>query len=116
MTTAAKSEYLTEERCYITELYNSDDDPAVSVAHARVEPGTTTKRHRLIGTEERYVILQGAGSMSVGQSAARSVGVGDTVNIPAGAEQNISNTGSTDLILLCICTPRFEWARYESLE
>jgi mannose-6-phosphate isomerase-like protein (cupin superfamily) len=38
------------------------------------------------------------------------------VNIPAGAEQNISNTGSTDLVLLCICTPRFEWARYESLE
>lgn len=116
MTNAAKGEYLTEERCYITELYNLDNDPAVSVARARVEPGITTRRHRVIATQERYVILQGTGLVNADHDAPRRVNIGDTVQIPAGSEQNVSNTGIDDLIFLCICTPRFEWANYESLE
>jgi mannose-6-phosphate isomerase-like protein (cupin superfamily) len=86
----------------------------MSIARARVEPGIATKRHRVIGTEERYVILQGTGYVSVGGLAGSAVGVGDVVRIPAGVEQNIC--GEIDLIFLCICTPRFEWRNYESLE
>ena len=30
--------------------------------------------------------------------------------------QSIANTGDDDLVFLCICTPRFQWPNYESLE
>ena len=45
-----KKEFYTSEKCYITELSNTPDDPDVSIARARVEPGVTTRWHRLKGT------------------------------------------------------------------
>ncbi|MGI8740510.1 MAG: cupin domain-containing protein [Gammaproteobacteria bacterium] len=115
-TAPAESEYRTDERCLILELLNTPDDPDVSVARARVEAGVTTKRHCVIGTEERYVILQGAGRMLIDEAPARNVGPGDTLRIPACAGQAIVNTGASDLVFLCVCTPRFDWRNYRSLE
>src|SRR5680860_271528 len=115
-TAPAIGEYHTGERCLILELLNNPDDAEVSVARARVEPGITTKRHCVIGTEERYVILQGAGRMLIDETPARNVGPGDTVRIPAGVGQSVVNTGDSDLVFLCVCTPRFEWRNYRSLE
>jgi len=115
-TAPAAGEYSTDEHCLILELLNSQDDRHVSVARARVEPGVTTKRHCVIDTEERYVILQGAGRMLIDEAPARRVGPGDTVRIAAGVGQSIANTGDSDLVFLCICTPRFEWRNYRSLE
>jgi mannose-6-phosphate isomerase-like protein (cupin superfamily) len=109
-------EYFTDERCFILELSNSSADPAVSVARARVEAGVTTKRHRVTGTAERYVILEGTGRAQIEGMDEQVVGVGDVVIIPPGVVQAISNTGECDLVFLCICTPRFEWDNYESLE
>ncbi|MGI9331482.1 MAG: cupin domain-containing protein [Gammaproteobacteria bacterium] len=109
-------EYLTEERCYILELSNDEGDPAASIARARVLPGTTTKLHRVMHTAERYVLLQGQGEVSIDREPSQSVGPGSVVRIPPGVPQRISNTGHDDLIFLCICTPRFEWSNYESLE
>ena len=110
------SEYWTDERCFILELSNDGGDPAVSVARARVTPGVTTKRHRVAGTAERYVILQGTGEARIGDREPQAVVPGSVVRIPAGVEQSIANTGTDDLVFLCICTPRFEWPNYESLE
>ncbi|TDJ44023.1 MAG: cupin domain-containing protein [Gammaproteobacteria bacterium] len=109
-------EYFTDERCYILELRNSPDDPDVSIARARVEPGVTTKRHRVVGTAERYVILEGAGVVVIGDLDEQAVGAGDVVFIPPGVVQSVANTGDQDLVFLCICTPRFEWDNYESVE
>jgi len=67
-------EYFADERCYILELRNSPDDPDVSIARARVEPGVTTKRHRVVGTAERYVILEGAGVVFIGGLDEQVVG------------------------------------------
>jgi len=113
---AVADEYFTDERCHILELSNGPDDPAVSVARARVEPGVTTKRHRVAGTTERYVVLEGVGRVSIEGMDEREVGLGDVVVIPPGVIQAIANTGDQDLVFLCICTPRFEWSNYESLE
>jgi mannose-6-phosphate isomerase-like protein (cupin superfamily) len=113
---AAAAEYFTDERCHILELSNSTDDPDVSIARARVEPGVTTKQHRVSGTIERYVILEGTGQVEVEGMQSQSVGVGDVVVIPAGSAQAIKNTGSNDLVFLCICNPRFVWENYVSLE
>lgn len=107
-------EIYTEERCHIVELSNHADDPAVSIARARVEPGMTTRWHRLRGIAERYVILQGSGRVELGDRVAQDVGVGDTVLIPPDCAQRISNTGADDLVFLAICTPRFEWAAYSA--
>lgn len=115
-TPAAESEYATDERCYILELLNAPDDPAVSVARARVAVGVTTRWHRLHATAERYVILAGNGRVEIGNLPARTVVAGDVVSIPPLCPQRIANTGQTDLIFLAICTPRFQPENYEDVE
>jgi len=113
---AAHAEYYFAERCYINELWNSPDDPSVSMARARVEPGVTTQLHRLQGVTERYVILEGQGRVEVGEQVPEIVMPGAVVIIPPGAAQRITNTGSTDLIFLAICTPRFTPEIYENID
>jgi mannose-6-phosphate isomerase-like protein (cupin superfamily) len=109
-------EYMTAERCRILELSNSPDDTAVSIARARVEPGVTTHWHRLAGIVERYVILDGVGSVEVGDRPAEAVTVGDVVWIPAGERQRIRNVGTGDLVFLAICTPRYVESAYEDVD
>lgn len=111
-----ESEFFTLERCHILELSNSEADPSLSVARARVEPGITTALHRLNGVEERYVVLEGEGRMDVGDLEAAMVRPGDVVLVPAGIRQRITNTGEEDLIFLCVCTPRFYPESYEDVE
>lgn len=43
------NEFYTPEKCFITELSNTADDPDVSIARARIEPGVTTRWHQLKG-------------------------------------------------------------------
>ena len=112
----AKPERFISEGCFITEWWNTPEDPAASVARARVPPGATTRWHRLEGTTERYVILVGSGRAYVGDGAPKDVGSGDVVLIPAGCRQRITNTGQGDLIFLAICTPRFIDDAYEEAE
>jgi len=109
-------EVYTPERCYITELANTPDDPDASVALARVVPGVTTRWHRLIDTIERYVIVEGQGRVEVGDLPPREVAAGDVVIIPPLCRQRITNTGSQDLTFFAICTPRFEPKNYEDCE
>lgn len=107
-------EYLTPERCYILESWNSAEDGAASIARARVESGIATQPHRLKGVVERYLIIEGEGRASVGGAEA-DVRPGDVVIIPAGVSQSIANTGTTDLVFYCVCTPRFTPECYEPL-
>ncbi|MGB5632224.1 MAG: cupin domain-containing protein [Waterburya sp.] len=101
------NEFYTPEKCYITELSNIPEDPDASIARARVEPGVTTRWHRLKGTVERYYIINGRGRMEVGELPPQEVNAGDIVLIPPMCRQRITNIGSEDLIFLAICTPRF---------
>jgi hypothetical protein len=82
-------EFYISEGCFITEWLNTPDDPAVSIARARVPPGVTTRWHRLAG---------------------------DVVSIPAACAQRIANTGAGDLVFLAVCTPRFVQEAYEEIE
>jgi len=109
-------EYYFDEGCFITELSNSTDDLALSIARARVEPGQTTKWHSLQGITERYVILEGCGEVEVGNVAAQRVAPGDVVIITPGERQRIRNIGKSSLIFLALCTPRFEESAYLSLQ
>ena len=111
-----RDEYMTPEGCWILELSNDADDPEASIARARVEPGLQTRWHEVVATEERYVILEGTGTVEVGELKPTDVRPGQVVRIPAGVRQRIRNTGATDLVFLCICTPRFEQSAYRELE
>ena len=105
-------EYFFDEGCFINELNNSDDDPALSIARARVTAGGVTRWHYLRGTTERYVITAGCGVVEVGEAPPTAVAVGDVVIIPAGVRQRIRNSGEGDLVFLALCTPRFEPHNY----
>ncbi|BBO75748.1 hypothetical protein DSCW_31650 [Desulfosarcina widdelii] len=111
-----EDEYYFKEGCHILEMSNAPDDPEVSIARARVAPGVTTRLHRLDGITERYVILEGSGQVSLGGQAAQTVGPGDVVIIPPRCSQQIENSGTTDLLFLAICTPRFIPEAYEDMD
>lgn len=110
------AEFHTDEGCYIIELSNTPEDPEASIARARVAPGVTTRWHRVVGTTERYVILEGNGRVEVGALPPQDVNAGDVVLIPPSCRQRIANVGSGDLIFLAICTPRFRAEVYEDVE
>ncbi len=89
--------YLTPERCYIAENFS---DKKVSIAHATVKPGITTKAHHLENIQEIYIITAGEGKVTFSGLEPTAVSVGDVIIIPAGASQKITNTGKTDLVVL----------------
>lgn len=113
---SAAPEYFFAEGCFITELSNSADDPDVSIARARLEPGKTTRWHYLRGTTERYVVQEGVGLVEIGDLPAQRVSAGDVVIIPPQVRQRISNTGAGDLVFLAICAPRFTQAVYVDVD
>ena len=106
----------TVERCFITEISNHVDDSDISIASARVVPGVTTAKHKLVGVTERYLIFSGLGVVFIDGLEPTQVKSGDVVVIPPGVAQCIENVGASDLIFYCICTPRFSRDCYRSLE
>ena len=105
----------TDERCFIREILNDERVPQFSIAEARVEPGVTTVLHR-VTVDEWYRIRAGSGRMEVGDAAPFDVAAGDTVAIPAGTAQRITNTGRDDLRFECVCIPRFTPYCYTALD
>ncbi|MEN6578572.1 MAG: cupin domain-containing protein [Phycisphaerales bacterium] len=74
-----------------------------SLAHARVRPGETTLPHRL-RTTEVYYIIEGQGRMHI-DAETSEVTAGCAVYIPPRSVQCIENTGTGDLVFLCIVDP-----------
>jgi mannose-6-phosphate isomerase-like protein (cupin superfamily) len=98
------NEYETPERCFITENWSS---PRVSIARAVIKPGISTVPHHLEAVDEIYLIVKGKGRAKIGALESAEVKAGDTVFIPAGTSQQITNVGKTDFVFYCVCTPRF---------
>lgn len=109
-------EYWFVEGCHILEWHNRVDDPALSVARARVAPGQTTRWHRLQGITERYLVLSGRGRVEVEGLEPAVIGAGAVVVIPPGCAQRIACVGDQELVFLAMCTPRFEAAAYEDVD
>jgi mannose-6-phosphate isomerase-like protein (cupin superfamily) len=111
----SEPEYWFDEGCFITEWMNNDSNPDMSVAHARVPAGTTTRWHALRDTVERYVILSGSGRVELAGGAPQRVVSGDCVTITPGMPQRITADASQDLLFLAVCTPRFLPSNYQDL-
>lgn len=107
---ANADEFWIDERCYITALVSL---PESSLAIARVEPGVTTQLHSL-DVSECYTIIEGRGRVEIDGHEIDLV-AGDTVVIPAGVPQRITNVGDGDLRFYCLCLPAFGANSYTKL-
>lgn len=99
-------EIIAGDACHLRELLNARSDKRAyrySLAHAVIKPGQKTKPHSL-KTSEVYYILEGQGSMTIGDESGK-VSAGDVIDIPPHAVQYIENTGLADLVFLCIVDP-----------
>ncbi|MCW8931803.1 MAG: hypothetical protein OQL19_16415 [Gammaproteobacteria bacterium] len=112
----SNKQFSTVERCNINELLNNVENEDCSIARASVAPGVCTQLHAVNNTVERYVIIEGEGKVYINNKSPKNVSYLDVVIIPEGIPQKIENCGQTDLIFLCICTPRFEQKNYINLE
>jgi len=100
--------YITRDGSLIRELMHPSihENQSQSLAEATIKPGQQTATHRHIQSEEIYYIQQGKGTIFVGDER-RDVAAGDSIAIPATTFHSIRNTGSTDLIVLCACSPPY---------
>ena len=101
--------YVTKDGSIIRELMHPDrhGNQLQSLAEATVRPGTRTQLHGHEKTEELYHITAGEGRMTLAGEQF-SVATGDTVCISPGTAHCIENTGQTNLVILCCCTPAYD--------
>ncbi len=110
-------EFVAGDGSLLRELLHPDKakiDIRYSLAHARVPPGQTTKRHRL-ATSEVYYIIEGSARMTI-DDESRTVGPGCAVYIRPQAVQSIENTGTRDLVFICMVDPAWRLEDEEILE
>jgi mannose-6-phosphate isomerase-like protein (cupin superfamily) len=95
--------FTTKDGSEIRELYHTD---AQSLAEASLEPDQATERHYHRLSEEIYFVLKGSGDMEVDGEHKR-IAVGDAVLIAAGAWHSLHNNGTSELRILCCCSPPY---------
>jgi NAD(P)-dependent dehydrogenase (short-subunit alcohol dehydrogenase family)/mannose-6-phosphate isomerase-like protein (cupin superfamily) len=110
----AEEKLFQPEHIRVKELCNSDLHPDISCCFVRVDPGVTTALHWL-EVNETQCVISGKGRIELGGRAA-DVGPGWEIRIPRGTPQRITNIGPFDLVLSCICEPRFTESRYHTLQ
>jgi mannose-6-phosphate isomerase-like protein (cupin superfamily) len=100
--------YRTRDGSLIRELMHPSvhGNRLQSLAEAIVPTGAATLLHRHRLTEEIYHFTSGHGRMRVGDEVF-DVAPGDTVCIPPGAAHHLVNTGSSEMRLLCACSPPY---------
>ncbi len=82
---------------------NDAIDIPYSIAHAILKPNTSSLPHALKSTEV-YYFLAGEGMIFIGEEK-KIVKQGDIVAVEPNERQSVSNTGSEDLVFLCIVSP-----------
>ena len=95
--------FVTKDGSTIRELHHTAEQ---SLAEATLEPDQATERHYHRSTEEIYFVLKGSGRMEV-DGDTRTVRRGDAVLIPQGAWHTLENNGSSELRILCCCSPPY---------
>ena len=95
--------FVTKDGSTIRELHHTAEQ---SLAEATLEPDQATERHYHRATEEIYFVLKGSGRMEV-DGDMRIIRPGDAVLIPPGAWHTVDNNGSSELRILCCCSPPY---------
>lgn len=81
-------------------------DIGYSLAHAKVDVGKASLPHQLKGSET-YYILDGEGEMYIDDTILK-ISKDDVFWVPPNASQYIKNTGTIDLVFLCIVEPYWQ--------
>ena len=95
--------FTTKDGSTIRELHHTSEQ---SLAEAALEPGQATQRHYHERSEEIYLVTKGSGELEVG-GEIHTVRPGDAVLIPAGAWHMLANDGTSELLILCMCSPPY---------
>lgn len=95
--------FTTKDGSTIRELHHT---PVQSLAEAALEPGQATQRHYHERSEEIYFVTKGSGELEV-DGEIRTVRPGDAILIPAGARHTLENNGTSELLILCTCSPPY---------
>jgi mannose-6-phosphate isomerase-like protein (cupin superfamily) len=106
-------EYVTKDGSTIRELMHPEGHGSTnycvknqSLAEATIPVGVATILHKHTLTEELYHIASGKGLMTMGAQQF-DVTAGDTICIPPGTAHRVENTGSSDLKIMCCCSPAY---------
>jgi mannose-6-phosphate isomerase-like protein (cupin superfamily) len=95
--------FVTKDGSTIRELHHTE---AQSLAEATLEPGQATERHYHRASEEIYLVTKGSGALEVDGETHR-VRPGDAVLIAPGAWHTLENDGTSELTILCMCSPPY---------
>jgi len=100
---AAAEPFATKDGLTIRELHHT---AVQSLAEATLEPAQATERHYHERTEEIYLVTKGSGELEV-DGESRRVRPGDAILIPPGAWHTLENNGTSELTILCMCSPPY---------
>jgi mannose-6-phosphate isomerase-like protein (cupin superfamily) len=95
--------FATKDGSTIRELHHT---AAQSLAEATLEPAQATDRHYHERSEEIYLVTKGSGELEV-HGESRRVRPGDAILIPPGAWHTLENNGTSELTILCMCSPPY---------
>ena len=95
--------FTTKDGSTIRELHRTS---AQSLAEAALEPGQSTRRHYHARSEEIYFVTKGSGELEV-DGESRTVRPGDAILIPPGVWHTVENDGTSELLILCMCSPPY---------
>ena len=100
--------YITKDGSEIRELMhpNVQGTAGASLAEATIPGGPQTLLHRHRVSEELYHVSRGKGRIRLGDQCF-AIAVGDTVCIAPGTPHCVENTGSSPLVILCVCSPAY---------
>ncbi|MBA4459220.1 MAG: cupin domain-containing protein [Nitrosopumilaceae archaeon] len=86
--------------------HNTLEGIGYSLAQFTLEPGKSSKLHKL-KSSEIYYILEGKANLRI-EGENMKLGKDDSVYVPPNAVQNIKNIGNDDLRFLCIVEPAWK--------
>ncbi len=95
--------FVTKDGSTIRELHHTE---VQSLAEATLEVEQATERHYHRVAEEIYFVLKGQGRMEI-DGETSYVRPGDSVLIPPGAWHQLENNGTSELRILCCCSPPY---------
>jgi mannose-6-phosphate isomerase-like protein (cupin superfamily) len=100
--------FVTKDGSIIQELMHPvvHGNKNASLAKAVVPPGRSTFFHSHAQSEEMYFFLSGKGKMTLADENFM-VKSGDTVLIAPGQAHSVTNSGTEDLVFLCVCAPAY---------
>jgi mannose-6-phosphate isomerase-like protein (cupin superfamily) len=103
------AEITAGDNSILKEILNPDKEDlqiTYSLAYARVLAAKTTLSHKLKSSEV-YYFIKGKGEMYINDEK-EPVSGGQTVYVPPESVQKLKNTGSEDLVFLCIVDPAWK--------